>query len=596
MTFVPQPFELIADDLLTALTGGVTREEHRFGGTEEPYSVASADVILESVSVTGQAGEVFVRFERDRDYGLDPATGAIRWKTGSGARQPDTNTRFYVSYYRSEGTRRLTDRNPGSVTFVVARAFAREFAVMQQQLAAVYRAGFLDLAEGDSLDHVAALLGVTRKDARFATGEVLFFRETPALGDITIPAGTLVSTAAGEVFETEERRTLRRGQMAIGSTIRARIEGSAGRVDSRTIAAINRPIFGIDGVLNEEATFFATDRESDEAFRRRVRGALERAGRSSLEAIRLALLEEVPGLNETNVRVTEHADVPGVVEVQFGVGNEVDASFVRRAEAAITSARAAGIRVTHNLGRSQARGGAGETALVVREGARPPARLEPEVLARNPTGVLELQVALLVRLVDPSFTPQQKETIQSELRTRVTSYFDALPMGADVIHGKLIARVVEHEAVVDAVVRIGPLGTAAPDLERNLSTEGRKARVREDAVMVSLMAEPVDIDVLVVLDGRSPAAGTTHEAAVRSALEQLLAAPAPITRTAIEAAATGAVATVAPPLVLPAAGFVHLNARYEDTGRILVDADQVALEEHHVPRWRTIAFRPAEES
>ena len=41
MSFVAQPYERFVDDLLTALTGGVTREEHRFIGTEQPYTLAT---------------------------------------------------------------------------------------------------------------------------------------------------------------------------------------------------------------------------------------------------------------------------------------------------------------------------------------------------------------------------------------------------------------------------------------------------------------------------------------------------------------------------------------------------------------------------
>lgn len=152
-------------------------------------------------------------FEGGIDYDYRADEGVIVWKERG--RLPDDHSFFYVNYYLHEGRRRLTDRNPGSVTTTLAEAFAREFAVLHKQMEMIYQSAFVDLASGTSLDHVAALLAVNRKDARFAGGEVLFKRSTPAEGDITIAAGTLVSTDQGQNFETTDKRTLRRGQLSV---------------------------------------------------------------------------------------------------------------------------------------------------------------------------------------------------------------------------------------------------------------------------------------------------------------------------------------------------------------------------------------------
>ena len=74
----------------------------------------------------------------------------------------------------------LNDRNPGSVTRLLAESFAREFAVLSRQLESVYQAGFLSTATGRDLDQVVALVGelgqgrVDRSRAgRIGTGEAL---------------------------------------------------------------------------------------------------------------------------------------------------------------------------------------------------------------------------------------------------------------------------------------------------------------------------------------------------------------------------------------------------------------------------------------
>lgn len=284
MTFVAQPYERFVDDLLTALTGGVIREEHQFIGVDRAYTLAHPSVMEPSLRVFGQRDEGFVLFERGIDYRYDATDQAIVWETEG--RLPDDRSFFYVSYYLPEGKPRLTDRNPGSVNSIFSAAFAREYTVLHKQMEMVYRSAFVDLAEGSSLEHIAALLALTRKDAKFAIGEVLFKRSSPAPGDISLPAGTVISTSQGQNFETTDKRTLRRGQLSITVPIRAQVEGPAGRVEANEITTVNRPVFGIEAVQNEQPTFFATSRETDEELRRRIKGTLEKAGRATLDAIK----------------------------------------------------------------------------------------------------------------------------------------------------------------------------------------------------------------------------------------------------------------------------------------------------------------------
>ncbi len=291
MTFVAQPYEQFVDDLLTALTGGMIREEHRFVETEESYSLSSPGAIPFSVKVFGQRNETFLLFEGGIDYDYVADDSVIKWKTEG--KNPDERSYFYVNYYFQEGRRQLTDRNPGSVTTTLAEAFSREFAVLHKQMDLIYRSAFVDLATGVSMDHVATLLGLTRKDAKYATGEVLFKRSTPAPGDITIPVGALVSTVHGQNFEPTVKRTLRRGQLSVVTPIRAQVEGPPGRVEAGAIVNINRPVFGIESITNEEATFFATEKETDEEFRRRIKGTLERAGKATRDAIKYSLIADI---------------------------------------------------------------------------------------------------------------------------------------------------------------------------------------------------------------------------------------------------------------------------------------------------------------
>lgn len=610
MSFVAQPYERFVDDLLTALTGGVTREEHQFVSSDEPYALASPGVIASSVKVFGHRNNGFVLFEGGIDYLYKADQEAIVWNQNG--RLPDDHSYFYVNYYLQEGIRRLTDRNPGSVTATLGEAFAREFAIVHKQMQMIYESAFVDLATGTSLDHVAALLSLTRKDAKFAGGEVLFRRSSPAEGDIAVPAGTLVSTDQGQNFETTDKRTLRKGQLSVIAAIRAQVEGPAGRVEAAAIKNINRPIFGIDSVSNEGATFFATEKETDEELRRRIKGTLERAGKSTLNSIKSSLIEEIPGINEGNVQVTESAGMPGRVEVKFGLGSTVEPDLVRRIEESIFSSRPAGVRVVHNLPTRSESGGAATTgsqpsnitrASVVADfdqKEQPPLAvpLPAEVLAGMPDGIVNLQVEVLLRLTEGNLSVPQKENIEDGVRTAVAGFIEAIPMGADLIYNKLLGRVVESDEVADAILLVGAAGggngSANMFYNSNIGTDGRKAKVDINNVYVGLMGETILIDVLVLVEEApneltprqiTQALTTAVENAVKSTLT---GASEKLLKTDLRSEVSSTITTQAPGLQLIANNAVVINALYEESGRLLNNTDEVSVESHQVLKLGTL--------
>jgi uncharacterized phage protein gp47/JayE len=453
MTFVAQPYERFVEDLVLALTGGVTREEHQFTGTDATYSLATPGAYQASVRVSGQRGEAFSLFEQGVDFRFDSEQSTLQWLPDG--RPPDPDSFFYVSYDLLETSRRLTDRNQGSVTSVLAGAIGRELAVIHKQMEQIYWSAFVETATGQSLQHVAALLGLSRKDARFASGEVLFTRDTPAPGDIALPAGTLVSTLEGVIFETTDVRTLRRGQLSVTVPVRAVAEGPTGRVEPRAIAQVNRPIFGIDHVVNEQPTAFSSEREDDPELRRRIRGTLERAGRSTVGAIRYALIEEIPEITETDVQVVEPPEAPGAVEVRLGIAAAATPELVARVEDTIFRARPAGVRVTHNLPTRTPSPGAHAAAEGLVHGATRATALPAAVLARQPAGGLALRAQVLLRPADSNLGVAQRERIADQVRTSLSGYVERVPMGAELIYARLLAIAVEPEEVVDAIVRVG---------------------------------------------------------------------------------------------------------------------------------------------
>ena len=89
--------------------------------------------------------------------------------------RPDGSTSFLVNYTFDEPSG-ITDVNPGSVVRTIVEAVAREINFLYEELDQVYNAGFVDTANGKSLEMVVSLLGIERTPPQNATGNVFFCR------------------------------------------------------------------------------------------------------------------------------------------------------------------------------------------------------------------------------------------------------------------------------------------------------------------------------------------------------------------------------------------------------------------------------------
>lgn len=291
INLIDRPYQEIVDDILTAIVGGVVNEPIFFDVKEDLYPLAqpASDVR----SITGTLKQAHHTFLKSVDFVFSEGDNAVVWQPGGA--KPDDETIFYVDYFRRDSRSPLSDINVGSVTRTLGEAIGREIATVYQQINQAYLAGFVDTARGQSLDLVVAILGVTRKTKEFAVGLVTFFRD-PAKGDgnITIPEGTVLSTAKGEAtFVTVQLRTLQRGQVRIDVPVRASdaSKGEAGIVKAGAITKLSQPITGVARVTNLEATVLGAEDETDEQLRARAKAALRALGKATLAALANAIFE-----------------------------------------------------------------------------------------------------------------------------------------------------------------------------------------------------------------------------------------------------------------------------------------------------------------
>ncbi|MCS7220704.1 MAG: baseplate J/gp47 family protein [Anaerolineae bacterium] len=484
-TFDPQPHAVIVDDLLTALTGGHVREAIRF--RQDTFTYALKHPLDESrlafVKVVGERMGSFYLFERGKDY--DVAAGAIAWRN-TGGKLPDVDSTFYVNYYEVGRSSPLTDRFVGSITRTLAEAFALEVALLQQAIKAAYDTGFVDTATGGALDQVVAILGLKRRSAQYATGEVTFTRAPGVVGDIEIGAGTRLRTATEppRLFETTVAKTLRDGQLSIAVPIRATVAGQNGIAQPGEITVMVRPIAGIASVTNSEGTAQGRAAETDEELRARAKQAVGQAGRATPAAIRNALLG-VPGVRSVELR-EDLPHEPGQVQLTVDCAE----TAVGEALAALEANRAAGVRFVHNLIQPEEAGGEAAVTLIA----------------------IPAEVRLWVSLNDPGAPQETVARILTAAREAISAYLDGLKVAEALAYNKLMSLAMGVTGVADvAELRIRRLDTMPPqELGAGQSLAagaGRKITVAASALSVEIAGAPVFLDVTVQYSATAASAG-----------------------------------------------------------------------------------------
>jgi uncharacterized phage protein gp47/JayE len=500
MSYAAEPYSVFADDLLSNLTGGVTRLRFRFIEDERPFRLGIDEPIQsDTVRVHGLVDGDFHRFSAETDYVLDEDR-SILWLhdatdleiPAATATWPDSGSEFWVSYDRIPGVGAapvLTDRNPGSITRTLAEALALEFAVTSHQLDGIYRAAHLETAENRDLDHVVALVGVDRRGQTHARGEVAFRRPTPAPGEITIPAGTLVSTSEPPVItvETTETVTLRRGDLSVAAPVRAREEGPGGIAPVASLSVIHRPILGVEEAINPTPMTFGGASESDSELRGRAKRALARSGRSTVEAIQSALAS-LEGVREQDILVEEdHLAFPGIVKVKIAA--ELTEEVALAASLLIEEYRPAGVRVVHDL-----------PAPIVPEpavGSEPGGGGEGPIPEGPIVEDIWFPVAATVTVTPSStdLTDAQRQQLAFDVESAFRSVLDLTGIAEPIIYNRLVSAVFAVQGVYDVIIDIGPNDESVPGRTNIRVPERTRPQLAEDALTITLRGALVALDV-----------------------------------------------------------------------------------------------------
>lgn len=134
------------------------------------------------------------------------------------------------------------------------------------------RQAFPQTANGEYLDLHAQQRAVTRKPAYKAEGEITFYRETEAITDVSIPAGTICSTSGENAkrFITTENAVLQTGSISVTVSAQAESTGKDYNCAANTVTVMVTAPQGIISATNEKEFTGGCDVEDDESLRQRL--------------------------------------------------------------------------------------------------------------------------------------------------------------------------------------------------------------------------------------------------------------------------------------------------------------------------------------
>ena len=179
-----------------------------------------------------------------------------------------------ISIYEDIAGRTLAKGDPirlfleAIVLIIVHQRSLIDYAAKQNLLA---------YAEGDYLDHIGALLGVTRLSASKALTTLKFTLSEAQLSAVTIPEGTRASPGGGDIlFATVEDAEIAAGDTEITITAECTLAGTPGNnYVAGQIKTLVDPFPYEMSVVNMTMSYGGSNVENDENYRERIQIAPE---------------------------------------------------------------------------------------------------------------------------------------------------------------------------------------------------------------------------------------------------------------------------------------------------------------------------------
>ena len=266
-------------------------------------------------------------------------------------------------------------------------------------------------ATGEYLDLHASDRGIERLAPVKARGLVKFISNTVAENNITIPAGTVVSTGGsdGSRYSTTAEVTLRIGRTEISAPCEAIEGGTAGNAAPNTVNVLVTNIVGIDRVNNLYAINGGCDGETDDHLRKRILEAYKYISNGTNAAYYRNLALSVEGVTSANV--VPRARGEGTVDVYIASQREASSETLVN-------------KVRELIGRERE------------------LNVDIQVFTASP---VSFTVGVEV-ILKPGYS---LETATQNIRNSINSFLDCLDIGESVYENHIGSAVISSEGVFD---------------------------------------------------------------------------------------------------------------------------------------------------
>lgn len=165
---------------------------------------------------------------------------------------------------------------PGDPVRLFLSTIAYELVLQRSAIDFAAKMNLLAYAQGDCLDHIGAMLGVSRLAPTAATCMVRFTLSEAQGFAVLIPAGTRVSAGGEVMFAVGETAQIDAGDTSIDLICTCTATGAAGNgFVAGQINTLVDPIAYVESVPNTTESTGGTDTEDDENFRERIQLAPE---------------------------------------------------------------------------------------------------------------------------------------------------------------------------------------------------------------------------------------------------------------------------------------------------------------------------------
>ncbi|WP_424358889.1 baseplate J/gp47 family protein [Methanocella sp. MCL-LM] len=482
MTFTRKTYREITDSILSQITRGLVSEKYEYLQYRTKFQLESTNV-RDIVKVDGMLKGAKVSFRKGTDYRLNG--DMIEWMHGGD--KPDDRTPFTV-YYLVDTTMGITDVNPGTVTRTIVEAIALEMDYMYAQMNLVYNSGFIDTASDKSLDLVVALLGITRKAAGYANGEIIFGRNNE-------PPAIEVSREA-TVFGSKDRyelkysliKEVRKIEATAGGETATLLQGSdydvvdnrivflpqgkapdAGSVFYVDYAAYNRIVVP----LNTMVSTYSRTAENIKSFRTTREAVLTKNDAGRWE-VAVPVMATVPG-REGNVSAGSVTVMPKPVagidfvinknDMASGTGVESDSELRERARRALEMAGKATLKSLKSAVQG-VNGVAGEVVVIDQPDGIPGIvqviasggdleNIHRAIEETRSAGIVvefkrPLIIPLDVRLTVVVNRGSDRDAIKNRVRNAITEYMSTIDISQDVVISRIILAALQVPGVRDA--------------------------------------------------------------------------------------------------------------------------------------------------